>query len=645
MGDEAPTCLLEDDILNTNHELEWETSQTNPNTFSPPQVCTLNVNSLLTVRKQIKARKLIQKKLRRGFIVMLQDTRISTDEKFKSIHSWARENIKCHSRVFFTKSKAGGVGVIFPEKIYKEIINIDAISPNLMHITYRNMNDDITTLVNWYGRQKTTQTTLRQDLMQIKVIVNEIRKIHSLLTVVVAGDFNVQGRASNPKYSILIEEMSQLGLSHIAPLRQVTRQPFGKQSINKRPSKLDYIFTTELVRHTMNPGIERNNTQSDHFMLTLARKTKIEKPQPIFPDEALHNIQMKDKLEALIKNTIAYILRDKQFGQQNKLEDYWTIVDHELCEHAEKNDNEMSANTAFRFIIDTAIKGLDRDNRTRKKTQREKMKKLDEEIIEINDLIAGTECNSNEIRDLVEQKIKKQDEKQILTDQYEAKHNKRNLEKFWKEGDKSTSYHFKRNSNKKVGNGIEILRRHNGQFIINPDEIEEETVKYFEKQFTSTKKSNTTPLTGDEEIFKDTPKIANKSKKIIKGLPTINETKKAIDALKDKSAPGPDGCTAKFVKYLNEKLPRLMNKLYCEFFTGKKNLFNHRSIKVIEKPGKSSYLTLKSFRPISLISAVMKGFENIIYNRLLYAFTYDPQHSFDNFTENNYAYRKSSRCL
>ena len=82
--------------------------------------------------------------------------------------------------------------------------------------------------------------------------------------------------------------------------------------------------------------------------------------------------------------------------------------------------------------------------------------------------------------------------------------------------------------------------------------------------------------------------------------------------------------------------------MHKQFHRAKFLHFNDRNLKVIEKPGKSSYLQINSYRPISLISTIVKTYENVIYNRMQYALSNDDNHTFDTFTENNYAYRKNN---
>ena len=176
--------------------------------------------------------------------------------------------------------------------------------------------------------------------------------------------------------------------------------------------------------------------------------------------------------------------------------------------------------------------------------------------------------------------------------------------------------------------------------MVKPDEIEKEIKEYFSKQFKTTK-TETTEIDNDNKIFDGMPKIDDSNAEKIRGSPTRNETKKGIDSLKDNSSPGPDGVTSKLVKHVFKLLHCLVTQLYTEFFNGVENRFNHRFIKVIEKPGKNSYLILKNHRPISLISSWIKGYENIIYSRIIFCLSFDTKHEFDEFTEGNFAYRKN----
>ena len=72
---EVATNVLEYDVVSSSSE-RFENSIENEATFSPPQIASLNINSVITNTIIIKARKLLKDKL------MLQDTRINSKERW-----------------------------------------------------------------------------------------------------------------------------------------------------------------------------------------------------------------------------------------------------------------------------------------------------------------------------------------------------------------------------------------------------------------------------------------------------------------------------------------------------------------------------------------------------------------------------------
>ena len=111
---EETASVLEDDGVNNDSE-RYKDSLENETTFSPPQIASLNINSLIANVRIIKARKLLKDKLKKGHVLMLQDTRINSKEKFELLHSWEKQNIKSNKRVYATKNSksVGGVNFIF----------------------------------------------------------------------------------------------------------------------------------------------------------------------------------------------------------------------------------------------------------------------------------------------------------------------------------------------------------------------------------------------------------------------------------------------------------------------------------------------------------------------------------------------------
>ena len=169
-----------------------------------------------------------------------------------------------------------------------------------MYIVYSNLNEDIQLLINYYGRTNHTNASFNKDMHLIKQTVNNTRRIYATATVVVAGDFNIKAGHNN-KYLKLLQEMKDIGLSHILPRGKPTRFPLGRQNLTSKPNKIDYIFTSEKVRSIMEEGIEPHYlTNSDHAILTLSRANKKREKIPSFPDQVFENESRTNDLNKMI---------------------------------------------------------------------------------------------------------------------------------------------------------------------------------------------------------------------------------------------------------------------------------------------------------------------------------------------------------
>ena len=91
-----------------------------------------------------------------------------------------------------------------------------------MYVIYNNMNKDIQLLINYYRRTNHTNATFSKYMNPIKQTVINARCIYATATVVVAGDFNIKAQHNN-KYLELLQEMSDIGLSHVLPRGKPTR--------------------------------------------------------------------------------------------------------------------------------------------------------------------------------------------------------------------------------------------------------------------------------------------------------------------------------------------------------------------------------------------------------------------------------------
>ena len=92
------------------------------------------------------------------------------------------------------------------------------------------------------------------------------------------------------------------------------------------------------------------------------------------------------------------------------------------------------------------------------------------------------------------------------------------------------------------------------------------------------------------------------------------------------------------VGFLYKHIPKAFNRLHNDFLLNGTALHNTRSLKIIPKPGKDMYLTMQSYRLISLINSITKLYETVLYNRLVTAVKSTPNFTMDDFVVGNQAY-------
>ena len=98
------------------------------------------------------------------------------------------------------------------------------------------------------------------------------------------------------------------------------------------------------------------------------------------------------------------------------------------------------------------------------------------------------------------------------------------------------------------------------------------------------------------------------------GYVTVETVKRAFESFGPYKAPGPDGLKPIVFTNLSQKaLDHLVNLFKASILLGyTPTRWTQTRVTFINKPGKPSYTTPRSFRPISLMSFIMKGLERII---------------------------------
>lgn len=98
---------------------------------------------------------------------------------------------------------------------------------------------------------------------------------------------------------------------------------------------------------------------------------------------------------------------------------------------------------------------------------------------------------------------------------------------------------------------------------------------------------------------------------------TIDEINTAIAQTKTGKAAGLDEVYSEFIVHFGPKTRAWLAKFFTNCMTTKKlpKIFKQAKIIAIKKPGKPPELA-ESYRPIALLSTLLKLFERLIYNRI-----------------------------
>ena len=95
---------------------------------------------------------------------------------------------------------------------------------------------------------------------------------------------------------------------------------------------------------------------------------------------------------------------------------------------------------------------------------------------------------------------------------------------------------------------------------------------------------------------------------------STEKVRNAMRSFGSRKAPGPDGFKPIVLKNLNEKAVIFLTSLYKMSIRTQQipSFWRKMDVIFIPKPGKEDYSSLKSYRPITLSSFVLKGLERIM---------------------------------
>lgn len=178
-------------------------------------------------------------------------------------------------------------------------------------------------------------------------------------------------------------------------------------------------------------------------------------------------------------------------------------------------------------------------------------------------------------------------------------------------GDKNTNFFHLRASQRKKKNKIVRLKRADGQFTEDEQEMEEMTLVFYQQLYTS---EGTTDM---ERVLDTVPhKVTSEMNTLLLSPYSMDEVKMALFQMFPTKAPGPDGFPAHFFQRHWEVCGEEVTEVVLRMLRREDDptAINNTSIALIPKVKQPD--ELGQFRPISLCNVIYKIASKVLANRL-----------------------------
>jgi hypothetical protein len=350
--------------------------------------------------------------------------------------------------------------------------------------------------------------------------------------------------------------------------------------------RLDYFLITKTLKACVENSSISHGYRTDHSLVSLRLNDNYENPGKGFW-----------KLNVSLLNDVAYVNMVKQ------------SIENIVNENSDANPDTLWE-TIKCVVRGDSIRYSVKKARERNKEQAN----LEKEIMNL-ELQYSHNPDPNVFVTL---ETKKRDLESLYS--YKAKGAMIRSKARWVEdGEKNSRYFFnleKRHFSKK---SICKLKNDNGDIVTGSDAILEEEVLFYSRLYTS----NNEMYCNGEILEKlgitpnDIPKVSCDEANSCEGLITMSECTNVVKSMMNNKSPGCDGYPIEFYKmFWNQISPILVKSLnYC-FNKGKLSVNQRRGvISLIPKDGKDE-LSLKNWRPISLLNADYKIAAKVISNRM-----------------------------
>jgi len=559
-------------------------------------VATFNVNGLGNYNKRTRVFEWLKQKKEK--IIFLQETHSTPEIEITWRREWGGDIIYSHGQ-----SNSTGVAILLgPEYSIDNIGNIQRDTGGRFLAVDLNTNNMTYCLANYYGPNTDTIGTLEQF---ISVLINRPPRTN----YIIGGDWNAvlsndldkggAGAHKNKKCGSLIKEaMEELGLIDIFRTKNPSSRKYSHfNKTSKSCSRLDYFLISSSLTTISSSNIDHGYA-SDHSYV---------------------NLQIVG--EDLVKQGRGYWKINNSYIKEPEYETgIQEIIDYNYS-------NNFDSVGGVWDVIKIKIKEFSiKYGAKRKKGERESK-------IELLQNIETTKLLISELQDNINTNMER--EKEELYDnlkELESKYNQilkteldgiitRAKVQWVEEGEKSTRYFMGLEKSKGTKRSITKLLTEEKQEIKDQEGISMETVKFYNKLFSSRNIQNR--KISEYLSVSDNLKVPGEVDEKINRPIEIGELDTGLKNFYNNKSPGIDGLSSEFYTNFWDRIKPILFKVYEESINRGALSPSQRTgiIVLIPKPEKD-HDQLKNWRPITLLNVDYKLFTHIIKNRINQAIPY-----------------------
>jgi len=355
---------------------------------------------------------------------------------------------------------------------------------------------------------------------------------------------------------------------------------------NKCKSRLDYVLLTKQLNMKLIHFKTIKPIKGDHMALAVELKPLISNRGPGYwklNNSLLNDVDYITNIQKVVVDTV------NEYKSLNSHRLLWEIVKIKIKEYS------------IKYAI------------SRRKNEVLEENKVQNQLDDVCNKIDKAECDE-QLLDLYKQKVELESKLDNIYNEKAKGIQVRSRAKWIQEGEKSTKYFMRLESQRQGLNVINELQRSNGYVTTNSEEILEEIGSFYSELYCSKQSGNHNVSDFIRNV--ETPTLSNLSKEMCDINITLSEVKVVVNNMKENRAPGLDGLTSEFYKKCWPFIDKIVYNMIIETFDKGElcDSMKKAVVTLIYKKGNKNMLN--NYRPISLTNCDYKLIAFILAKRL-----------------------------